>query len=427
MPAVANVKAAKAADGYMVQLDGLRAIAVLAVIFSHAGPIALAHDLETGPLGVRLFFVLSGFLITGILLRARPDARPDAEPHAGRGRADAGAGVGDRGGASAAAGPDSGARGQVIRAFYARRFLRIFPLYYAVLIVITALGLPEARETFWWNLLYASNYYSALHGTWPGAVSHFWSLAVEEQFYLIWPWLMLLTPIRRLPWLLGATLLMGPLSRFAIARLTDSNLIAVSTPMFACLDTLGAGALLAWLWHTPLAPSWLGATADARARRVTQLTHAALAAGLLCAAGLAVCYALDSGWLLRLALWDLAVSLIFVVLVHHAARGIRGPVGTLLASRPLVYLGTISYGIYVYHPFIEPAVNGLGALLGVHVPFPADGGALRFTLVSTLTIAMAAISWHTFERPLNALKSRFSYTGSAPRSIKTPERAPVST
>lgn len=416
---VPAAKAPKAADGYMVQLDGLRAIAVLAVIFSHAGPLALAHGLETGPLGVRLFFVLSGFLITGILLRARPDVRQIARANRD--------GSSDAPATPATADAARGARGQVIRAFYARRFLRIFPLYYAVLFAITLLGLPEARETFWWNLLYLSNYYSALHGTWPGAVSHFWSLAVEEQFYLIWPWLMLLTPLRRLPWLLGLTMLLGPVSRFAIARITDSNLIAVSTPMIACLDTLGAGAVLAWLWHAPQAAAWLGPTPDARARRVTQLTHVALAAGLLCGAGLALCYALDAGWMLRLSLWDLAVSLIFVSIVHHAARGLRGFPGRLLSSRPLVYLGTISYGIYVYHAFVEPAVNGLSALLGVHIPFPADGGALRFTLVTVLTVAMAALSWHAFERPLNALKSRFAYTGPSGRPRETATRAPAST
>ncbi len=138
----------------MPQLDGLRALAVAGVLFSHAGPAIFKDAINTGPLGVKLFFVLSGFLITGILLRARPEWQ-----QARYGGAEAEPGV-------------------ALRAFYARRFLRIFPLYYAVLFAITLLGLPEARETFWWNLFYSSNWYYAIYGEWRGAVSHFWSLAV---------------------------------------------------------------------------------------------------------------------------------------------------------------------------------------------------------------------------------------------------------
>jgi peptidoglycan/LPS O-acetylase OafA/YrhL len=385
--------------GYMPQLDGLRALAVFAVIFSHAGPTGLAHALQTGPLGVRLFFVLSGFLITGILLRTRPES----DRSGGEARAPAPAHDPEGTSRPARREPSPASTGVALRAFYARRFLRIFPLYYAVLFTATALALPGTRETFTWNVLYLSNYYYALHGEWLGSVGHFWSLAVEEQFYLVWPWLILFTPIRRLPLLLGATVLLGPLSRMVLIRSTDS-LIAASTPMIACLDSLGAGALLAWLWYA--APASV---------RLRWMTRGALIAGLACGAILLLFWQLNTGWTLRVGLWDLAASLVFVWLVDRAARGFTGPVGALLSSRPLVYLGAISYGLYVFHPLIEPMFTGLAARLHLPVTFPPDGGALRFTLVSGLSILIASLSWHFFERPLNALKSRFAYTGRTDR------------
>jgi peptidoglycan/LPS O-acetylase OafA/YrhL len=368
----------------MPQLDGLRAIAVAGVLFAHAGPSTFAHGINTGPLGVRLFFVLSGFLITGILLRARPDRA-------------------------------SGDAGVTLRAFYARRFLRIFPLYYAVLFAVTLIGLPEARETFWWNLFYSSNYFYALHGEWRGAVSHFWSLAVEEQFYLVWPWLVLFTPLSRLPFLLGATVVAAPMSRLFLARASGS-LITTSTPTIACLDSLGAGALLAWLWYA----SDTRSQAD-RDQRVKRLARIALVVGIVSYVVMDLCVRFNTGWTLRMALWDLTVSLVFAWLVNGAARGFRGPAGALLSSPVLVYLGTISYGIYVYHPFVDPAVRGLGNLFNVAVPFPEEGGALRLACVSLGAILMASISWHFYERPLNGLKSRFSYTSgtSRPRIFAT--------
>ncbi len=377
--APARRSAREAAAGHMPQLDGLRALAVAGVLFSHAGPAIFKDAINTGPLGVKLFFVLSGFLITGILLRARPEwqqARPGG----------------------AAAQP-----GVALRAFYARRFLRIFPLYYAVLFAITLLGLAEARETFWWNLFYSSNWFYAIHGEWRGAVSHFWSLAVEEQFYLIWPWLVLFTPLSRLPFLLGATVVAAPVSRLLLARASGS-LITTSTPTISCLDSLGLGALLAWLWFAPDAR-----TAEGQ-HRVKRFARTALIVGLASWLVMDICWRLNTGWTLRLALWDLTVSLVFAWLVNGAARGFRGPAGALLSSRALVYFGTISYGIYVYHPFVDPAVRGLGNLAHVAVPFPEEGGLLRFACVSLGAILMAAVSWQFYERPLNGLKSRFSYT-----------------
>ncbi len=141
--------------GYRPQLDSLRAFAVLAVLFTHFW----RYDSELGELGVRLFFVLSGFLLTSILLRERDRSRELAI-----------------------------SRPRLLRDFYARRILRIWPIYYAALFASVLLGAQGIARTFAWHALFASNILFFLEQSWtPPEVAHLWTLAVEEQFYLVLP------------------------------------------------------------------------------------------------------------------------------------------------------------------------------------------------------------------------------------------------
>jgi peptidoglycan/LPS O-acetylase OafA/YrhL len=202
---------------YMKQLDGLRALAVLFTLAAHFLPTDQPgwDVLPWGQWGVRLFFVLSGFLITSILLRLRP-----AE--------------------------SGGETWFPIRQFYVRRFLRIFPVFYATLLVTAVLNIKPVRSTFFWHLTYLSNIYFARLGAFNGPVTHFWSLAVEEQFYLFWPWLMVFLPARALRPAIAITILLGPLTRLA-GYLAGYNSVSYGMFTTSCLDTLGAGALLALL------------------------------------------------------------------------------------------------------------------------------------------------------------------------------------
>ena len=150
----------------MPHLDGLRALAVGAVLMEHFwAPWAIESRVPLGAIGVRLFFVLSGFLITAILLNAK--ARVEAGTRS--------------------------TRSEMAR-FYARRALRLFPIFYLTIAVAAFAGIQIVRDSLWWHLFYTSNLFLAVKASWSGPIAHFWSLAVEEQFYFIWPAVVLLCP-----------------------------------------------------------------------------------------------------------------------------------------------------------------------------------------------------------------------------------------
>ena len=346
------------------QLDAVRAVAVLGVVACHTFDVDRHPWFDYGGQGVQLFFVISGFLITGILIDARRDATASRQPMTG-----------------------------VIRSFYARRALRIFPVYYATLAVGAAIGVQGMREQLGWNLLYLSNWKIALDGEW-GAVTHIWSLAVEEQFYLVWPLVVLFAPRRLLPWAIGSMVAVALVTRTVLVATTDmwADGVGILTP--AVLDALGLGALLALLWRVALdvdrIVTWIGALAvavlafDVVAHRV--------------APSLPDLSAVTHIW------WPL----LFVWVVHHAARGVRGPVAHVLTWRPLVYVGTVSYGIYLFHLFVVPITEMVERRTGMNVPLPGTGAG-RFVVVTLISIGVASLSWTFFERPLNEQKHRFPY------------------
>ena len=150
--------------GYIKQLDGIRAIAVLLVIVSHWFPGGFASRYVLGSIGVDIFFVLSGFLITRILIAER---------------------------LKFSAAPSTYSRLKSIKNFMVRRSLRIFPIYYLLLIllVLCANQFPNPVAQDWkWYFFYLQNILFYINQGWPGGkLSHLWSLAVEEQFYLFWP------------------------------------------------------------------------------------------------------------------------------------------------------------------------------------------------------------------------------------------------
>lgn len=349
----------------MPHLDGVRAFAFLMVALSHWIPDEYQFNLPLGT-GVQLFFVLSGFLITGILLRNRPD---ESEK-----------GVGG-----------------VLRAFYVRRSLRIFPLYYLVLTVCVILSVAPIRETWPWHWAYLSNFYYAFPAsgsTLTEPYLHFWSLAVEEQFYLVWPLIALTTSRRRLPLVIGGAIVGALLFRIGVGYYA-SNLATTRYLTPSCLDALGVGALVAYAHHQDGMNGL---------RRAKFLAAAVGIGGLV----LAVPF---SAWVgSRLMHWIGHTFLIifYGAIVAQAAEGFQGVLGKVLGARPVMYLGKISYGLYVYHPFAPLALAALLGWLGVE---SSHWETWPYNLVPylALTVVTAMISWHGYEIWFLRLKGRFDY------------------
>ncbi len=350
----------------MPQIDGLRGIAIGAVILSHFPPSqALAAVLPWGYLGVQLFFVLSGFLITGILLSCRQ--RIEAGDYT---------------------------RSSVFRGFYGRRALRIFPVYYLCLVALYLLDSGQARAAFGYHATYLGNFRMAWTGQSLGDTTHFWSLAVEEQFYMVWPCIVLLVPGRHLFKLMVIAALIGPLHRLLSTSLGAHTLVSFYLP-FGNLDALCGGALLAMVSRRQ---------ADrAKTRRLLRLGCFGGGLGLL---ALAIANSLGFEFTtLRIVGLGICTSLFFVGLVDRAARG-EGGWSRVLEWRPLVNVGKVSYCLYVVHYVLPELVGRLGASYGWQ---PLTDPSLRLLLFSSLALLIAALSYRYLERPLQRAKRWFPY------------------
>ncbi|MEO0514446.1 MAG: acyltransferase [Planctomycetota bacterium] len=365
---------------YYRQLDGIRALAVLGVMAGHWTGITQTLGFSLGSLGVDVFFVLSGFLITQILLRARdktdaPDT-PDAPPHA--------------------------TRGGVLKAFYARRALRIFPIYYVTIILGAIAGWGVMRENFFYHAAYLSNVRMSMEGDWLPLTAHFWSLSVEEQYYLFWPLLVLFLPRRALlPTTIGLIAL-APLYRVSMASMgTNVADMAGDVMTPACLDCLCGGALLAYV------ASRRGL--DAVCSSVTLRVAGAIGLVVFLVFSIAE---FDGDWWAKPLLVRTGAAVFGVGLIAWAVKGIAGPVGALLSCRPMVYLGRISYGLYVLHNFSPRITAPLLELSGARdLGLTGPAYALTSVVLSLIiTIALASLSWYVMELPLNKLKRHFPYT-----------------
>ncbi|MEJ0059845.1 MAG: acyltransferase [Terricaulis sp.] len=337
---------------YRPQIDTLRAIAVGSVMFEHYLPWQF-HKLGLMD-GVLVFFAISGFLITGILMDYRDKAV--GSPHGFR---------------------------NAFATFYARRALRIFPAYYLLLIGLLFVGAFAREDSFIWHMTYTTNIWTAINGRWDEVVGHFWSLAVEEQFYLVWPLVVLAAPRKWLAWLMLAGIPIGIAFRMAALQF-DWGLAIITLPM-ANFDALFGGALLAWA-HREKKDAWL-----ALLRKY----------GIWSLAAIPLLYIAPDPFGPILA--PTLIALMSVYVIDQCTIGYRGWLGWLF-SRPLVlYIGKISYGLYLYHYVVRYYVDaswfdGAGAL----APY------VRAVVWSVVSIAVAMLSWHLFEAPINALKKRFT-------------------
>jgi peptidoglycan/LPS O-acetylase OafA/YrhL len=342
------------------QLDGLRAFAVTFVLYNH---FFADETTYWGHIGVRLFFVLSGFLITRLLLQARSEAA--FQPAA------------------------------ALKAFYIRRALRIFPAYFATLGVVWLAGMEPSRRVLAWHALYLSNFWYALSGDWtPWQLGHTWSLSIEEQFYVVWPLVVLLAPRRHLAKICVGVIAFSLAYRFYWPITWPGSIVRDLLPP-ASMDALAIGALLAVLrsggadWPRLVQLSWLPLLAASLALiwfgpdPTTQFEDWAR-------------------WITR----EVIVLLPLVMIVDRCSSGISGPGGRLLESGPLTAVGRISYGVYLYHPIVLALAVNAQAWIPVNV---SEQGLGRFVVATSATLIVAALSFMLFESPINSLKRYFPY------------------
>lgn len=371
---------------HVPSLDGLRAIAVLLVVFSHGSYWLLPPDVRIpmGGIGVGIFFVLS-YLITSLLLRERSN------------------------------------RGRIsLRDFYVRRALRIWPLYYAVLLfhLLVLLHIdakhwggvwlspsapqyPNFGHVWWSYLVFAQNYVSDLKHVNLG-LGVYWSLAIEEQYYLVWP--LVLIGLSRVRWrwtiptfLVGATALSYLLRALTIQGHLPAAGGGVEWMTHTNLFGLALGSLLGWSrWDrlrnggSPRAGGGFGAA----------VAWIVVGAILLHRAAPII----DNGWALRLPhagyYEPLLLSIAVTAIIDYVADGASK--WSPLQWKPMVYVGRVSYGTYLLHPLV----------LGVAVHILRGKGWIQMFLFVLVSLAVAAASYELFEKRILRFKRRFSHVPS---------------
>lgn len=356
-------------------LDGIRGMAVLLVLFYHlANSVGVEFNYSNkvqalaglGWMGVDLFFVLSGFLITGILYDSKRN------PH-------------------------------FFKNFYARRALRIFPLYFSALIFLLLLrsawphlGLYGTSSDAWlW--VYLSNFVIAVQGFGAfGLMDHFWSLAIEEQFYLVWPFVVFSLSRGAAMWVAFCMCLVAPLMRIALALGSGDNSAAIYVLSPLRMDSLAVGALLALAIRGPQAVD------------VRRLVRPAL--GVMAAAAAVLMLIL---WFTRnvtphsLAMETVGLSAVALLGVGTIILALATPVRHVFEHRLLRWFGKYSYGLYVWHPILWVII------------FHSDwaralrGGSGMEQMLASVVVAVALLfvfvmgSWHLMESQFLKLKVRF--------------------
>ncbi len=231
----------------------------------------------------------------------------------------------------------------------------------------------------------------------PDPFGHFWSLAVEEQFYLVWPFLVLLLANRTLLKVLIGMILIAPAFRIAMFWAGIDREMVHLLP-FSSMDSLGIGALFAYLMRHPISTRW-------QTERVAKLC---LWLGLPGCLAFAVLERILDGSFVARSIGHFGLVLFYGWIVCTAATGFKGLVGSFLQVRPVAYLGKISYGLYVFHNFAAAAVLAFAAKIGLGEALASLPLSLFSYALFTMILAMA--SWHLYEAPINKLKRYFPYT-----------------
>jgi peptidoglycan/LPS O-acetylase OafA/YrhL len=359
--------AKNAPGGRLAELDSLRALAALAVVIFHTN----ASWLPFGWAAVDLFFVLSGFLITSIILR-------------------------------------HGDSPLFLRHFYLRRGLRTWPIYYLLVSLVCLASPILARPCVWSSLPFTLTYTQGLSRVWPAAaeafsryLAHTWSLAIEEQFYLIWPALVLLVG----RWnLVPIALLCACGSCFARSQ-------GIWWDLCSRADGLILGGLLA-VFRLDHGSSTFSQSARRSKSMATGLPALAALIYLITLSGRVGIHP-DALLPSHPASSVLAFNLLWLGVIDFVLRRSGSGATRLLRLPPLVRLGQVSYGLYLYHFPVLAILLDLARGLG----FMGKVYPLKIASIA-LSIVLAGLSWRFIEQPVLAIKSRFDYQASGRRGSR---------
>ena len=372
---VAGNATEKAGNGakFYDQIDGLRCLCVLGVLFQHFIDPRVAKYFYSANIGVDLFFLVSGFLITEILINLKLKYPV----------------------------------GHALKVFYTRRILRIFPLYYLYWAILILFFYSQVKGSVTWGLLYAYNFYNIGHDEIPVA-GHLWSLAVEEQFYMVWPLVLMVVPYKYFKTCVLA-LLSGSLL-FLLFYFNPASYHYTYFHTFACSVSLLTGALLAYLKKE-------------HAQKLLQILPKLSLFPLLGLAGtFALCYLvakqyLGSGYLILIRLLVCVAG--FYLVGRMAIKPFKGISGRFLLNPVVRYIGRISYGIYIYHLLVfftlYPYINSAFAKIfessffdsGIIKYIKYNNTFLKMPVYTIIVIGLASLSYYLFEKRFLKLKNLF--------------------
>lgn len=356
--------------GYYSQLDGLRFFAVAAVMVGHwiawdTGNVFLKH--APWGHGVILFFVLSGYLISNILFELKEKLE-----------------VGER------------SLKQALKTFYIRRFLRIFPAYYLLVIYLVYINFSNTRDIYPWLLSYSSNLLQCVRGDFVGPFNHFWSLAVEEQFYILWPFVILLTRQKYIFKVIIGFILASFVSRTISFFAFPNNWMVAAYFTPNLFFPLCLGALLAYAKRYS---SYLNSIFS----NYTALIFIAIFYGLFYYTAK---FSLKSEFLIAV-LDEYFFSVVCAFVIYRASlNGFKGIAAPVLSHEVTVFLGKISYGLYIYHLFMTAF---FWDFLAPRFQIQVHDKHMIWLIYFILTVIMALFSYYVIEKPANALKRYFNY------------------
>ncbi len=348
------------------QLDGLRFIAVLSVILHHICPLPSFIAFNLGAFGVDLFFVISGFLITEILLREKIKGTSVL---------------------------------LTLKIFFSRRVLRIFPLFYLYILICLVIVPQQTKEHISWLLTYTINIWVVLKDQQPfWYFNHLWSLCVEEQFYIFWPFLIMITPIKRLRLLFILMIFIAIAIRLMVTIYFNGYALFNYTMLPTTFDCFGFGALLALLKE--FKPILLN--------KIFRHKYFIIL-GIL----LVILNNKFGTVLTQQTFGKTLIAFVSFYLVGIAATiKYKNISRIILENKAVMYFGRISYGMYVYHLLIWGSFGKYftDCWHNLHLTDSIYKSFFEFVFILICTILVSIISYELFEKRFLQLKKYISFS-----------------